>query len=153
MSSLDHDALYEQFSRSPWLAHIGQPEQHAKSMGSRDEMMACIEDDPDAFYAPPYETPYEDWCGEDHQRAAALASDTDPDIVKLSRQAHLQAWDHCPDAEICGLLADDVETIATLLMHQQALGAFTLQRIAWYIKGRMPWGYQGEFPDGQWLVL
>jgi hypothetical protein len=153
MCSMDYAALYEQFSQSPWLARIGEPEEQARTMGNRDEMSATIENDPDAFYAPPYQKPYEDLCCADHARAGALTNAANPAITDLARQAHSQAWQHCPDAEVCALLADDVETIATLLIHRQALTAFTRERIGWYIKGRMPWGYHGKFPEGQWLVL
>lgn len=153
MRTIDYAALYEQFSQSPWLAHVGEPEEQARTMGNRDDMMACIENDPDAFYAQPYQKPYEDWCCADHELAGSLGNAENPAIAELSRRAHLQAWDCCPDPEVCALLADDVETIATLLIHRQALSAFAQERIRWYIKGRMPWGYHGEFPEGQWLVL
>ena len=153
MGFVDHAALYQQFSRSPWLVHIGAAEPQARTLGDRDAMIASIDRDPEAFYGPPYERPYEDWCGVDHRQAAALAPGVDPLVRELSRQAYLQAWESCPDAEICGLLADDVVTIATLLRHGQPLAAFTIERMQWYIKGRMPWGYHGIFPDGEWLVL
>jgi hypothetical protein len=93
-------------------------------------------------------------CVEDHEAAAAVAPHAVKErIQEAARNAYLTAWSRLPIPEICGLVADDVETIMSLLLEGRPLRAFTKARMRWYEKGRMPWGYKGEYPAGRWIVL
>lgn len=140
--------LIEQFSQAPWLENIGQPHASAQVMGDFDE------DDADSFFEPPYTDPYEALCVADHQAADQVRKTLrSKKPAQIAKKAYLAAWAHFPHPEVCGLISDDAETIMTLLQAQAPLSAFTLERIRWYQQGRAPWGYLGDYPGGQWLIL
>lgn len=146
--------LTEAFARVEWLANVGQPESNARSLGAVEEILQKLEDDPDSFFEPPYTDLYEAMCVEDHKAAACLESTTpDPGVTAVARQAYLSAWERIPHAELCALVSDDVRTIMTLLVSGQPLRPFTVDRLRWYQKGRVPWGYIGIYPNGEWVIL
>ncbi len=67
--------------------------------------------------------------------------------------AYLATWQILPVPEVCGLVSDDAETLATLLLAGAGLTPFSRDRLGWYLAGRIPFGYVGEYPEGQWIVL
>ena len=130
------------------------PESNAKTCGSLKEIARQLEENPDEFLQPPYEKPYEDLCVVDHKKALALAARVNASRVsKIARQAYVSTWKSIPVPEICGLVSDDADTLATLLLAKTALTDFTKERLNWYISGRIPMGYIGIHPDGRWLIL
>jgi hypothetical protein len=142
------------FSKTPWLANAFQPECTAQIMGSVEEVGPLLQSDPASFLAPPYTRPYEDWCVEDHEAAKGLTGAENVELaVQAAKNAYLGAWEVLPDPEFCGLISDDVETIVSLLLMPRPLRAFTMERMQWYLRGRAPWGYSGEFPHGKWIIV
>jgi len=71
----------------------------------------------------------------------------------MAKAAYFAAWDSIPHPEVCAVVSDDAETILTLLLSGKALAPFTRERLDWYLRGRAPWGYEGTYPNGRWLVL
>ncbi|UWG65438.1 hypothetical protein K5M76_04100 [Shewanella xiamenensis] len=109
---------------------------------------------PTVFFEPPYTEPYESLCVSDHQQADRLKPQVSSEIVaQIAKTAYLETWKIMPVAEICALVADDAETLATLLLAEVTLCDFTQERLAWYLQGRLPFGYQGNYPTGKWLIL
>ena len=146
----------EFFRQTRWLHAVGEEvaDPAAERFGTTAELEALLNDDPDAFFAPPYSKPYEDWCVEDHQAAKALAAELQRDCSAVAEDAFKTAWKWCPQSEFCGLVSDDVSTIfALLIITGGNLRPFTAQRAAWYVTGRVPWGYAGDFPSGKWIIL
>jgi hypothetical protein len=144
------------FIKTAWLHAVGAPVDGATdSLGSLAEIRARLEQSPDDFFAPPYSSPYEDWCVGDHEAAAEIAKAHAAEIQGASKRAYLAAWQVFPHPEICGLVSDDVSTIHALLLAPGSppLSAFTNERATWLMRGRVPWGYRGDFPSGRWLVL
>ncbi len=150
----DNNQLFISLSKINWLANMGQPEADAQIMGSIEQIIDKVEQDPDAFFEPPYTNPYEAMCATDHREAAQIESKTrDPRPESIAKAAYLTAWECFPDPELCGLVSDDAHTIAFLLLTDEPLRPFTRERMQWYEQGRMPWGYLGTYPNGQWLIL
>jgi len=146
--------LFAQLLSCVWAANVGLPESLAKTCGSLDQIAVCLETDPDEFFRPPYENPYEALCVKDHELAASLAPKArSKKIAAISKSAYLATWKIIPVEEICALVSDDADTLATLLMADIHLTAFTLDRLSWYLRGRIPFGYLGEHPNGSWLIL
>lgn len=144
------------FRLTEWLHAVGEdaPNANAQRFATHSELEALINDDPDAFFAPPYSKPYEDWCVEDHNAAKSIDSRFNADCSAVSELAYKSAWKWCPIPEFCALVSDDVSTIFSLLIITDSqLRAFTEARAKWYIAGRVPWGYVGSFPHGQWMIL
>ena len=143
-----------QFAASSWLAAMGgQVSAGVDRIGSLDDIQTALIERPDDFFAPPYADPYESWCVQDHEAARKVGSLSDTRVAALAEQAYLTAWEALRDAEFSGLISDDVGTTYTLLLHGDAISGFTLARARWLMRGRAPWGYTGEFPNGRWLVL
>jgi hypothetical protein len=154
MQMNDHMGLTERFQQINWLENVGQPTAEAESFGSVEEIIRLIENDADQFFQPPYTNPYERMCVEDHQAAAEVETSAVKERAReAAKKAYLTAWSRLPIPELCGLISDDVETIIILLMKGKPLREFTKERVGWYEKGRMPWGYSGEYPEGRWIVL
>ena len=133
----------ETFKQTAWLENIWAPVSDDAAIvvaGSRQ------------FYEEIYKPPYEDWCVADHDRASRLGAAFQPAIRELARQAYLAAWNAFPEPEFCALFSDDIETIAALLVPREELRPFTEQRMRWYVAGRFPCGYAGEFPNGKWII-
>ncbi|MEL4256528.1 hypothetical protein AAEH95_15585 [Shewanella xiamenensis] len=74
-------------------------------------------------------------------------------VAQIAKTAYLETWKIMTVAEICALVADDADTLATLLLAEVTLCDFTKERFAWYLQGRLPFGYQGNYPTGEWLIL
>lgn len=146
----------DSFRQTDWLHAVGEdvPDATAQRFGTHSDLEALFNDDPDAFFAPPYSKPYEDWCVEDYNAAKSLDSQFKPDCSAVSEQAYKTAWKWCPSPEFCALFSDDVSTIFSLLIITGSqLRPFTAERAKWYVAGRVPWGYVGNFPHGQWIIL
>lgn len=137
-----------------WAGSIGLPESSAQTRGSIEDMAANFDDDPDEFLASPYQDPYEALCVADHEQAKRIAEgEYKPIISEIAKRAYLKTWDHIPDPEICGLVSDDAHTFSTLLLANSELSPFAIERLNWYLAGRVPFGYIGGYPDGKWLIL
>jgi hypothetical protein len=150
----DNARLLEVLSNIEWLANVGHAAEDAQIMGSLEHIVEQIERDPDAFFEPPYTDPYEALCVADHKAAAQIESSShDPRPKAIAKRAYLAAWACLPHPELCGLVSDDAQTIAGLLLKGDPLGSFTSERLRWYEKGRVPWGYLGDYPNGRWLIL
>ncbi len=146
----------DSFRQTPWLHAVGEAvsESNAQLFGTHRELEALINDDPDAFFAPPYAKPYEDWCVADHHAAKSLDASFQAECSAISEQAYKTAWKWLPIPEFCGLVSDDVTTIyALLIITNNQLRSFTAERANWYVRGRVPWGYVGNYPDGKWIIL
>jgi hypothetical protein len=147
-------ATAERFKQTRWLDAVCQPDQFAKVMGTQKEIETLLRHDPDAFFTPPYAKPYEDWCVADFQASKQLDVRYREEARDISWQSYQAAWAWCPHPEFCSLVSDDVETIfALLLITNGKLRRFTAERMNWFVKGRVPWGYEGEFPAGCWVVI
>jgi len=146
--------LFAQLQSCAWAINVGLPEPLAKTCGSLDEIDGRLETDPDEFFRPPYETPYEALCVKDHELAASLTTIAhSKEIGAISKAAYLTTWKSIPVSEICALVSDDADTLATLLVADIRLPPFTHDRLNWYLRGRIPFGYLGEHPNGTWLIL
>ena len=123
-------------------------------MGSQSDIETMITEDPDSFFAPPYASPYEAMCLED----SAAAEDLDPNFESaadsVAERAYKTAWKWCPHEEFCALFSDDVRSLYSLLVITNGnVRPFSAERIRWYCVGRVPWGYVGNYPNGEWVVL
>ncbi len=144
----------EAFARTRWLSSVGGPVPGSVDhYGSVKDIHDAVASDPEAFFEPPYQKPYEDWCVADHRRAEVADPDVRAGATTVSKDAFLAAFDVLPDSEIAGLFSDDVHTIYTLLRMGESLSPFTVERATWIMEGRVPWGYSGSFPGGRWRVL
>ena len=146
----------DSFRQTHWLHAVGEDltDATAQPFGTHPELEARINDDPDAFFAPPFSKPYEDWCVEDFNAAKSLEPQFKPDYSSVSEHAYKTAWKWCPNPEFCALFSDDVSTIyALLIITGNSLRPLTADRAKWYVAGRVPWGYIGNYPDGKWIVL
>ena len=146
--------LIAQLQSCSWANKVGHYEPMANTLGSLEDIATCLERDPDRFFEPPYTEPYESLCVSDHQQADRLKPQVSSEIVaQIAKTAYLETWKIMPVAEICALVADDADTLATLLLAEVTLCDFTQERLAWYLQGRLPFGYQGNYPTGKWLIL
>jgi hypothetical protein len=151
---MTNDDLAKQFSESNWLANLGQPDESADVLGSIPQLQQMLEDDPDAMFAHPYNEPYQSWCVDEYKNALKiLPNASNAYTEKVAKNAYLTAWKRFPDSEVCGLISDDVQTILSLLCASEPLSDFSKARLNWYVKGRVPWGYIGDFPNGRWIIL
>lgn len=144
------------FRQTHWLHALGEDvsDATAQRFGTYTELETLINEDPDAFFAPPYSKPYEDWCVEDHNAAKLIDSRFKPDCSAISEHAYKTAWKRFPNPEFCALYSDDVCTIYSLLIITASqLRPFTAERAKWYAAGRFPWGYLGNYPGGKWIIL
>jgi len=147
----------DEFSQTHWGANVGRPlnDRAADVVGSREELTALFQSDPDGFFAPIYSDPYESMCVADHAAAEALPNEHQDARRNVAEGAYKTTWEWSRVPELCALVSDDVETLwALLVMHGiEGLADFTRKRLHWYARGRVPWGYRGDFPNGRWLVL
>lgn len=144
------------FRQTRWLQSVCKDVSgdSAQRVGTFSEVEAMVNDDPDKFFAPPYAKPYEDWCVEDHDAAARIDPQFLADVEAVAEAAYKKAWKWCPHEELCALISDDVSTIYSLLIiTNNQLRPFSADRMNWYVAGRVPWGYIGEYPNGKWIVL
>ncbi len=147
---------FDSFRQTAWLDAVGTPLTDAgvQTFGTTEELQSLINDAPDDFFAPPYTSPYEDWCVEDFDAAKSLDPQSRPDQRAVSEHAYKIAWKWCPHPEFCGLVSDDISTIfALLVITGNNLRPLTAERARWYAAGRVPWGYSGNHPEGHWIVL
>ncbi|QYJ70698.1 hypothetical protein K0H59_16965 [Shewanella sp. FJAT-51649] len=146
--------LIAQLQSCSWATKVGHSEPRAKTLGNLEEITTYLEKDPDRFFEPPYSEPYESLCVSDHQQADRLKPQVASELVaQIAKAAYLETWEIVPVAEICALVSDDADTLATLLLADATLSEFTQERLAWYLQGRLPFGYQGNYPTGEWLIL
>lgn len=144
----------EIFKRTRWLYAVCRPDPLAKVMGTQKEVEALLQHGPDAFFAPAYAKPYEDWCIEDFRSSKQLDARYKEAARDISWRSFEAAWGWCPHPEFCSLVSDDAETIFALLhITNGNVRQFTAERLAWFAKGRVPWGYEGEFPTGRWVII
>ena len=150
----DSDALnVETLASADLFAGVGDDNVGARVLGNFEELTALIEEDLDAFFDPPYAKPYVDWCLADHDIAEKIERLHRDQVRDVAEAAYMKAWDFYPNPEFCGLISDDVRTLYALLLGGQQLKPFTAERATWYLRGRVPWGYEGEYPGGQWIIL
>jgi hypothetical protein len=120
----------EKFKQTRWLDAVCQPDPSARVMGTQQKLEALLQNDPNAFFAPPYARPYEDWCVEDHQAAKQMDARYKEEARNISWQSWQAAWAWCPHPEFCALVSDDVQTIfALLLITSGKLRRFTAERM------------------------
>ncbi len=105
----------------------------------------------DEIFAHAYEPTYEHMCLADHEIVNSLCGSAVRDI-SAAEHYFKQMWEHCQNAEICGIYSDDLMALKALENYGYALTDFQRQRLGWYKKGRFPCGYRGEFPNGTWIV-
>ena len=132
------------FKQTAWLQNIWTP--------VADDAVIVVASAAE-FYNEIYKPPYEAWCVEDHNEASKLDAAFQSEIQELASQAYLVAWAALPEPEFCALFSDDIDTIASLLILRTELKSFTEQRMTWYVAGRFPCGYAGEFPNGKWMIV
>ncbi len=143
-----------QLESCQWARCVGAVEASAGTCGPIERIAGQLEDDPDEFLMPPYRESYESLCLLDHERAASLSCQVDSERAsRIVRAAYLATWQILPVPEVCGLVSDDAETLATLLLANVELTPFSRDRLGWYLAGRIPFGYVGEYPEGRWIVL
>ena len=137
-----------------WACRVGAQDALAQTFGTVERIAARMENDPDAFMSGPYQDPYEAMCVRDHEQAACVAGQVDQNrVARIAQAAYLSTWKVIPVAEICGLVSDDAQTLATLLLAQTELAPFSQERLDWYLAGRIPFGYEGAYPNGRWRIL
>ncbi len=147
---------FDDFSKTSWLHSIGgaYTKPTVEVLGSLEELERLMRDDPDLFFEPPYTQPFEDWCLARHEAVEAMSDDIREKARDLAEQAFQEAFELCPADELCGLVSDAVMTIAAHLLNDTANpDPFVNEMASLFMEGRIPWGYEGEFPDGTWIIL
>jgi hypothetical protein len=146
--------LKEELAQAPWLVNIGQEEPEAEYFGSYEEILQAAQSDAEGFFSWQETGPYEALCMEDHLAAAQLETDDMPaQVSAVAQRAHDATWARLPVRALCEQVKDDVQTLMLLLEGEAPVGAFAAARARWYIRGRVPWGYIGQFPEGRWMIL
>lgn len=146
--------LLKKLESCPWARCIGEPDSLANTCGTIEQIAHKLEAQADEFLQSPYDNPYEFLCVLDHESASRLARKVDPHRVSaVAKRAFLTTWGTVPVSEICCIVSDDADTLATLLLADSELATFTKERLDWYLSGRIPFGYIGPYPDGKWLIL
>lgn len=146
--------LKEELTQAPWLISIGQELEEAEYFGDYEEVLQAAQGDAEGFFSWQETGAYEALCMEDHLAAAELETDDlASQVDAVAQRAYDATWARIPVRALCEQIRDDVQTLMLLLSGEAPVSAFTAARARWYIRGRVPWGYIGQFPDGRWMIL
>ncbi len=144
----------EEFKRLPFLSHVFEPLERggARAVGTLAEVREALATGPDAFFEPAYTPPFEDWCVDLDERGNALERAHGP--VGPLPDVYDAAWELTDGPEFASLVSDLVESFARVLAYEpESLTPMQRDIVQMLAAGRFPWGYEGDYPSGTWVVL
>lgn len=145
-----------EFRETAWFAKLSDPVGPSgwRSFRNQENIEQLLNHDPDSFFEPVYDSPYEDWCVVDHDESEKLKRDKKKEIEDFYSSVYTKLYSIAPIPEFCALVYDEVVAIASLLeMKGDDVSLFIKDKISIYKEGHIPWGYEGNHPKGIWIVI